>query len=95
TGSLTVLRRTNSRKAGSGSSHTSSLSIDSIDSYASADLGTDKLPPADTSEALHACSLRLRNLVRRLEKDELNKDDMKKNLEYAASVLETVYVDET
>ncbi|XP_035828763.1 calcium/calmodulin-dependent 3',5'-cyclic nucleotide phosphodiesterase 1A [Aplysia californica] len=95
TGSLTVLRRTNSRKTGSSSSRASSISIDSIDSYASADLGTDKLPPVDTSEALHACSLRLRNLVRRLEKEELNKDDMRKNLEYAANVLETVYIDET
>ncbi|CAL1526602.1 unnamed protein product [Lymnaea stagnalis] len=95
TGSLTVLRRTNSRKTGSSSSRASSISIDSIDSYASADLGVDKLPPVDTSEALHACSLRLRNLVRRLEKEELNKDDMRKNLEYAANVLETVYIDET
>ncbi|XP_055869457.1 dual specificity calcium/calmodulin-dependent 3',5'-cyclic nucleotide phosphodiesterase 1C-like isoform X4 [Biomphalaria glabrata] len=95
TGSLTVLRRTNSRKTGSSSSRASSISMESIDSYASADLGVDKLPPVETSEALHACSLRLRNLVRRLEKEDLNKEDMKKNLEYAANVLETVYIDET
>ncbi|XP_059174732.1 dual specificity calcium/calmodulin-dependent 3',5'-cyclic nucleotide phosphodiesterase 1A-like isoform X3 [Physella acuta] len=95
TGSLTVLRRTNSRKTGSSSSRASSVSIESLDSYASADLGVDKLPPVDTSEALHACSLRLRNLVRRLEKEDLNRDDMRKNLEYAANVLETVYIDET
>ncbi|KAK3790151.1 hypothetical protein RRG08_005231 [Elysia crispata] len=58
TGSLTVLRRTNSRKTTTSSSRASSISMDSIDSYASADLGVDKLPPVDTSEALHACSLR-------------------------------------
>ncbi|GFR63052.1 hypothetical protein ElyMa_001886600 [Elysia marginata] len=58
TGSLTVLRRTNSRKTTTSSSRASSVSMDSIDSYASADLGVDKLPPVDTSEALHACSLR-------------------------------------
>ncbi|KAI8761278.1 calcium/calmodulin-dependent 3,5-cyclic nucleotide phosphodiesterase 1C, partial [Biomphalaria glabrata] len=57
TGSLTVLRRTNSRKTGSSSSRASSISMESIDSYASADLGVDKLPPVETSEALHACSL--------------------------------------
>ncbi|ESP02256.1 hypothetical protein LOTGIDRAFT_172256 [Lottia gigantea] len=58
TGSLTVLRRSNSRKTGSSSSRASSISMDSADSYASVDLNTDKLPPVDCPEASHICSLR-------------------------------------
>ncbi|KAL5006121.1 hypothetical protein ScPMuIL_017279 [Solemya velum] len=98
TGSLTVLRRTNSRsKTGSvstSSSRASSISLDS-DSYASVDLGTDKLPMIDTPEASHICSVRLRHILKKLQKDDINKEDLTKNLEYAASVLETVYIDET
>ncbi|KAL8587572.1 hypothetical protein ACOMHN_000978 [Nucella lapillus] len=94
TGSLTVLRRTNSRKTGSSSSRASSVSLDSVDSYASMDMGLDKMPSIDTAEASHVCSLRLRMMARRLEKEEINKEDLKRNLEYAASVLETVYIDE-
>ncbi|KAJ8012951.1 hypothetical protein DPEC_G00048220 [Dallia pectoralis] len=42
----------------------------------------------DTSE-------RLRCLVKQLEKGEVDVVDLKKNIEYAASVLEAVYIDET
>ena len=56
-GSLTVLRRTSSKsKVGSTSSSRTSLSTD--DSYASVDLGVDKLPPTDTPDASHVCSIR-------------------------------------
>ncbi|XP_058888198.1 dual specificity calcium/calmodulin-dependent 3',5'-cyclic nucleotide phosphodiesterase 1A-like isoform X1 [Acipenser ruthenus] len=40
-------------------------------------------------------SQRLRCLVKQLEKGEVNVLDLKKNIEYAASVLEAVYIDET
>ncbi|XP_062910815.1 dual specificity calcium/calmodulin-dependent 3',5'-cyclic nucleotide phosphodiesterase 1A isoform X2 [Mobula hypostoma] len=40
-------------------------------------------------------SQRLRYLVKQLERGETSVVDLKKNLEYAASVLETVYIDET
>ncbi|XP_066543363.1 dual specificity calcium/calmodulin-dependent 3',5'-cyclic nucleotide phosphodiesterase 1A isoform X2 [Amia ocellicauda] len=40
-------------------------------------------------------SQRLRCLVKQLEKGEVNVSDLKKNIEYAASVLEAVYIDET
>ncbi|XP_042301684.1 calcium/calmodulin-dependent 3',5'-cyclic nucleotide phosphodiesterase 1A isoform X2 [Sceloporus undulatus] len=40
-------------------------------------------------------SLRLRCLVKQLEKGDVNIVDLKKNIEYAASVLEAVYIDET
>ena len=38
---------------------------------------------------------RLRHIVKKLQKDDISKEDLIKNLEYAASVLETVYIDET
>lgn len=57
-GSLTVLRRTSSKtKVGSVSSSRTSLSTEN-DSYASVDLGVDKLPPTDTPDASHVCSIR-------------------------------------
>jgi len=37
----------------------------------------------------------LRCLVKQLEKGDVNIVDLKKNIEYAASVLEAVYIDET
>nr|XP_023657623.1 calcium/calmodulin-dependent 3',5'-cyclic nucleotide phosphodiesterase 1A isoform X1 [Paramormyrops kingsleyae] len=40
-------------------------------------------------------SQRLRCLVKQLERGEVNVVDLKKNIEYAASVLEAVYIDET
>ncbi|XP_030643511.1 calcium/calmodulin-dependent 3',5'-cyclic nucleotide phosphodiesterase 1A [Chanos chanos] len=40
-------------------------------------------------------SQRLRCLVKQLDKGEVNIVDLKKNIEYAASVLEAVYIDET
>ncbi|KAJ7345568.1 hypothetical protein JRQ81_001518 [Phrynocephalus forsythii] len=40
-------------------------------------------------------SFRLRCLVKQLEKGDVNVTDLKKNIEYAASVLEAVYIDET
>ncbi|NXP11092.1 PDE1C phosphodiesterase, partial [Thinocorus orbignyianus] len=39
--------------------------------------------------------LRLRSLVKQLERGEASVVDLKKNLEYAATVLESVYIDET
>uniref|UniRef100_K1Q4F9 Uncharacterized protein n=1 Tax=Magallana gigas TaxID=29159 RepID=K1Q4F9_MAGGI len=57
-GSLTVLRRTNSKSKLASSSSSRTSSIAESDSYASVDLGTDKLPPIDTPEASHVCSIR-------------------------------------
>lgn len=97
TGSLTVLRRSNSKNkvVSNNSSRTSSVASIESDSYASVDLGTDRLPPVDVPEASHVCSLRLRHIVRKLQKEDISKEDLLKNLEYAAQVLETVYIDET
>lgn len=43
---------------------------------------------------LNLC-FRLRCLVKQLERGEASLNDLKKNLEYAASVLESVYIEET
>ena len=57
TGSLTVLKRTSSpRRTGSTSRTPSQASIES--DVASVDLTTEKLPPIDTPEASHVCSVR-------------------------------------
>ncbi|KAJ8320160.1 hypothetical protein KUTeg_001747, partial [Tegillarca granosa] len=97
TGSLTVLKRANSKSkvTSTTSSRTSSVVSTESDSYADVDLGTEKLPAIDTPEASHVCSIRLRHLLRRIQKDDISKQDLQKNIEYAASVLETVYIDET
>ncbi|NWU94952.1 PDE1C phosphodiesterase, partial [Upupa epops] len=55
----------------------------------------DELPPIDSPEALVKTSFRLRSLVKQLERGEASVVDLKKNLEYAATVLESVYIDET
>ncbi|XP_692892.6 dual specificity calcium/calmodulin-dependent 3',5'-cyclic nucleotide phosphodiesterase 1A isoform X3 [Danio rerio] len=44
---------------------------------------------------LHRPIFRLRCLVKQLDKGEVNVVDLRKNIEYAASVLEAVYIDET
>ncbi|XP_051998221.1 dual specificity calcium/calmodulin-dependent 3',5'-cyclic nucleotide phosphodiesterase 1A-like isoform X2 [Xyrauchen texanus] len=44
---------------------------------------------------LHGPIFRLRCLVKQLDKGEVNIVDLRKNIEYAASVLEAVYIDET
>ncbi|XP_028904801.1 calcium/calmodulin-dependent 3',5'-cyclic nucleotide phosphodiesterase 1C isoform X3 [Ornithorhynchus anatinus] len=64
----------------------------------------DDLPQLDSPEALVKTSFRrkykktsqrLRSLVKQLERGEASVVDLKKNLEYAATVLESVYIDET
>ncbi|XP_032802234.1 dual specificity calcium/calmodulin-dependent 3',5'-cyclic nucleotide phosphodiesterase 1A isoform X2 [Petromyzon marinus] len=57
-------------------------------------LAEDPLP-ADNPDAASQAALRLRCLVKQLERGELPVLDLRKNLEYAASVLEAVYIDET
>ncbi|XP_051762905.1 dual specificity calcium/calmodulin-dependent 3',5'-cyclic nucleotide phosphodiesterase 1A isoform X3 [Ctenopharyngodon idella] len=44
---------------------------------------------------LHRPIFRLRCLVKQLDKGEVNVVDLRKNIDYAASVLEAVYIDET
>uniref|UniRef100_A0A7M4EAP2 Phosphodiesterase n=1 Tax=Crocodylus porosus TaxID=8502 RepID=A0A7M4EAP2_CROPO len=51
--------------------------------------GLNPLPPQEGS------SLQLRYMVKQLENGEVNIEELKKNLEYTASLLEAVYIDET
>ncbi|XP_060940317.1 dual specificity calcium/calmodulin-dependent 3',5'-cyclic nucleotide phosphodiesterase 1A [Limanda limanda] len=64
----------------------------------------DELPSADQPDATEKTAIRrkykktsqrLRCLVKQLERGEASLADLKKNLEYAAAVLESVYVEET
>ncbi|KAM3929766.1 dual specificity calcium/calmodulin-dependent 3',5'-cyclic nucleotide phosphodiesterase 1C isoform 7-T7 [Leptodactylus fuscus] len=55
----------------------------------------DELPQVDSPDAIPKASIRLRCLVKQLERGEASVVDLKKNLEYAATVLESVYIDET
>uniref|UniRef100_A0A8C8E167 Phosphodiesterase n=1 Tax=Oryzias sinensis TaxID=183150 RepID=A0A8C8E167_9TELE len=52
-------------------------------------------PASDEPEATEKTAIRLRCLVKQLERGEASLNDLKKNLEYAASVLESVYIEET
>uniref|UniRef100_A0A8C1UCQ8 Phosphodiesterase n=1 Tax=Cyprinus carpio TaxID=7962 RepID=A0A8C1UCQ8_CYPCA len=55
----------------------------------------DDLPSVDSPDAMEKTAIRLRCLVKQLERGEASVVDLKKNLEYAASVLESVYIEET
>ncbi|XP_068425657.1 dual specificity calcium/calmodulin-dependent 3',5'-cyclic nucleotide phosphodiesterase 1A isoform X2 [Clinocottus analis] len=55
----------------------------------------DDLPATDEPDATEKTAIRLRCLVKQLERGEASLTDLKKNLEYAASVLESVYIEET
>ncbi|XP_013873827.1 calcium/calmodulin-dependent 3',5'-cyclic nucleotide phosphodiesterase 1A isoform X1 [Austrofundulus limnaeus] len=55
----------------------------------------EDLPASDEPDATEKTAVRLRCLVKQLERGEASLGDLKKNLEYAASVLESVYIEET
>nr|XP_061794983.1 dual specificity calcium/calmodulin-dependent 3',5'-cyclic nucleotide phosphodiesterase 1C-like [Nerophis lumbriciformis] len=60
-----------------------------------AEILADELPLTDEADATEKTAIRLRCLVKQLERGEASLADLKKNLEYAASVLESVYIEET
>ncbi|XP_066512840.1 dual specificity calcium/calmodulin-dependent 3',5'-cyclic nucleotide phosphodiesterase 1C-like [Hoplias malabaricus] len=55
----------------------------------------EDFPPTEGPDVLEKTAIRLRCLVKQLERGEASLVDLKKNLEYAASVLESVYIEET
>ncbi|XP_053322950.1 dual specificity calcium/calmodulin-dependent 3',5'-cyclic nucleotide phosphodiesterase 1C isoform X2 [Spea bombifrons] len=65
------------------------------DSRSPEEILADELPQVDSPDAIPKTSIRLRCLVKQLERGEASVVDLKKNLEYAATVLESVYIDET
>ncbi|XP_036822925.1 calcium/calmodulin-dependent 3',5'-cyclic nucleotide phosphodiesterase 1A-like [Oncorhynchus mykiss] len=55
----------------------------------------DELPASNGPEATEKTAIRLRCLLKQLERGEVSLVDLKKNLEYAATVLESVYIEKT
>ncbi|XP_073797057.1 dual specificity calcium/calmodulin-dependent 3',5'-cyclic nucleotide phosphodiesterase 1A isoform X3 [Danio rerio] len=66
-----------------------------IDPRSPEEILADDLPTVDSPDAMEKTAIRLRCLVKQLERGEASVVDLKKNLEYAASVLESVYIEET
>uniref|UniRef100_A0A8C5HDT3 Phosphodiesterase n=1 Tax=Gouania willdenowi TaxID=441366 RepID=A0A8C5HDT3_GOUWI len=54
----------------------------------------DKMPNPDAAEAMKKTALRLRCLIKQLERGEASVVELKKNLEYAASVFESLHMEE-
>ncbi|KAK6623057.1 hypothetical protein RUM43_008909 [Polyplax serrata] len=119
TGSLTIVRRSSTKKS-SASRSTSADSQTEEDSFNAIDLTSDKLPAVDTPDAcdkaalryaiaykatlriadysewcFRRCGCQLRCLLHLLDRGEIAADVLKKNLTYAARVLEAVFIDET
>ncbi|KAJ9592933.1 hypothetical protein L9F63_015393, partial [Diploptera punctata] len=96
-GSLTIVRRSSTKKNQDHSpvggcpstSFTDNESLDAID------LTTDNLPAVDTPDACDKAAIRLRCLLRQLQRGEISAELLQKNLHYAARVLEAVFIDET
>ncbi|CRL00642.1 CLUMA_CG013902, isoform A [Clunio marinus] len=59
------------------------------------DLTTENLPAVDTPDACDKAAIRLRCLLRQLQRGEISAELLQKNLHYAARVLEAVFIDET
>nr|XP_020470991.1 calcium/calmodulin-dependent 3',5'-cyclic nucleotide phosphodiesterase 1C-like isoform X2 [Monopterus albus] len=66
-----------------------------IDPRSTEEILADELPALDAPDAMEKTAIRLRCLVKQLERGEASVVDLKKNLEYAASVLESLYFEET
>ncbi|XP_062524342.1 dual specificity calcium/calmodulin-dependent 3',5'-cyclic nucleotide phosphodiesterase 1A isoform X1 [Bombyx mori] len=88
-GALTIVRRSSSR------SKTESCSTPTDEQLDQLDLETEHLPAVDTPDACDKAALRLRYLLRQLNRGEISAETLQKNLQYAAKVLEAVYIDET
>ncbi|KAF1372760.1 hypothetical protein PFLUV_G00251960 [Perca fluviatilis] len=66
-----------------------------IDPRSAAEILADELPTPDAPDAMEKTAIRLRCLIKQLERGEASVADLKKNLEYTASVLESLYNEET
>nr|CAD7198413.1 unnamed protein product [Timema douglasi] len=99
-GSLTIVRRSSTKKSqqnngGSVVPCPSSSSLADDDTLDAVDLATDNLPAVDTPDACDKAAIRLRCLLRQLQRGEISAELLQKNLHYAARVLEAVFIDET
>ncbi|XP_036935812.1 calcium/calmodulin-dependent 3',5'-cyclic nucleotide phosphodiesterase 1A-like, partial [Acanthopagrus latus] len=66
-----------------------------LDPRSTEEILADELPNPVEPDAMEKTAIRLRCLIKQLEKGEASVVDLKKNLEYAASVLESLYTEET
>ncbi|KAM6908081.1 dual specificity calcium/calmodulin-dependent 3',5'-cyclic nucleotide phosphodiesterase 1A-like [Lycodopsis pacificus] len=66
-----------------------------IDPRSAEEILADELPIPDAPDAMEKTAIRLRCLVKQLQRGEASVVDLKKNLEHAASVLESLYIEET
>ncbi|XP_069696764.1 dual specificity calcium/calmodulin-dependent 3',5'-cyclic nucleotide phosphodiesterase 1-like [Periplaneta americana] len=98
-GSLTIVRRSSTKKnqnhsdSVAGCPSSSSFADDEV--LDAVDLATENLPAVDTPDACDKAALRLRCLLRQLQRGEISAELLQKNLQYAARVLEAVFIDET
>ncbi|XP_061707631.1 dual specificity calcium/calmodulin-dependent 3',5'-cyclic nucleotide phosphodiesterase 1 isoform X2 [Cydia pomonella] len=88
-GGLTIVRRSSSRHKSESCPTPTDEQLDQIS------LDTEHLPAVDTPDACDKAALRLRYLLRQLNRGEISAETLQKNLQYAARVLEAVYIDET
>ncbi|CAK1544241.1 unnamed protein product [Leptosia nina] len=87
-GALTIVRRSSSKSKPESSPPTDEQ-LDQLD------LDTEHLPAIDTPDACDKAALRLRYLLRQINRGEIPVEILQKNIQYAAKVLEAVYIDET
>ncbi|XP_031731857.1 calcium/calmodulin-dependent 3',5'-cyclic nucleotide phosphodiesterase 1C-like [Anarrhichthys ocellatus] len=66
-----------------------------IDPRSAEEILADELPIPDAPDAMEKTAIRLRCLVKQLQRGEASVVDLKKNLEHAASVLESLCIEET
>ncbi|XP_047987111.1 calcium/calmodulin-dependent 3',5'-cyclic nucleotide phosphodiesterase 1 [Leguminivora glycinivorella] len=88
-GGLTIVRRSSSRHKSESCPTPTDEQLDQLS------LDTEHLPAVDTPDACDKAALRLRYLLRQLNRGEISAETLQKNLQYAARVLEAVYIDET
>ncbi|XP_063358215.1 dual specificity calcium/calmodulin-dependent 3',5'-cyclic nucleotide phosphodiesterase 1 [Cydia amplana] len=88
-GGLTIVRRSSSRHKSESCPTPTDEQLDQLS------VDTDHLPAVDTPDACDKAALRLRYLLRQLNRGEISAETLQKNLQYAARVLEAVYIDET
>ncbi|KAJ0059987.1 hypothetical protein NL108_017605 [Boleophthalmus pectinirostris] len=66
-----------------------------LDQRSAAEILAEELPSPEAPDAMERTAVRLRCLVKQLERGEASVVDLKKNLVFAATVLESLYVEET
>jgi hypothetical protein len=89
------VRRSSTKKNQNHSGCPSSSSFTDDEALDAVDLDTDNLPAVDTPDACDKAAIRLRCLLRQLQRGEISAELLQKNLHYAARVLEAVFIDET